>query len=203
LQKGEMTIRATEDTREPFIVAMGSANRDYGTLLAAIEGTGIPLTIVAAQRCIAHLRIPENVTHLHDLTHAACLELAARARISVIPLLDVDAASGQVTFLEAMRLGRPVITTRSPGTEDYITDGQTGLLVPVGDSGSLRDAIHSLWTDEARRQSLADAARYYAQAHFSDEAVAVRLRQILLEIERVIIPQTLAFGSARRGLPWR
>lgn len=202
LQKGEMTIRATEDTREPFIVAMGSANRDYRTLIEAIDGTGIPLTIVAAPRCIAHLRIPKNVTHLHDLTHAACLELAARARISVIPLLDVEAASGQVTFLEAMRLGRPVITTRSPGTEDYITDGQTGLLVPVGDSRSLREAIHSLWTDGARRQLLADAARHYAQAHFSDEAIAMRLRQILLETEKKNLPKPLRL-EVRRSLPWR
>jgi hypothetical protein len=182
LQRGEMAIDAREEIDDPFIVSMGSANRDYRTLLEAVCGTGIPLTIVAAKRCVADLDLPNEVTWLHNLSHAECLDLAVRARISVIPLEDEEAASGQVTFLEAMRLGRPVIATRSPGTEDYITDGQTGVLVPKGDPQALRLAICSLWRNNQKRTALSNSAREYAAKHFSDEAVAIRLREILLTV---------------------
>lgn len=41
------------------------------------------------------------------------------------------------TVLEAMAMGRPVITTDAPGCRETVIDGQTGFLVPVRDSEAL------------------------------------------------------------------
>jgi glycosyltransferase involved in cell wall biosynthesis len=45
------------------------------------------------------------------------------------------------TVLEAMAMGRAVITTDAPGCRSTVVDGENGFLVPVGDSGALYRAM--------------------------------------------------------------
>ncbi len=45
------------------------------------------------------------------------------------------------TVLEAMAMGRPVITTDAPGCRETVIDGRNGYLVPVKDAGSLTEAL--------------------------------------------------------------
>ncbi|GAA4007499.1 glycosyltransferase [Sphingomonas humi] len=182
LQKGGLDEVAPEDTANPFILSMGSANRDYATLFRAIAGTGIPLVVVAAERCVSHLAVPSEVTLLRDLSHAECLTLVGRARLSVIPLADVEVASGQTQGRRLGRSGRPVIATRSAGTTDYAQHGETALFVDGGDPAALRDAITALWSDAPLRAALADKARIYAADHFSDQAAGRALGRILAGI---------------------
>lgn len=179
LQRAPIAAVATEDLADPFIVSMGSANRDYETLVSAVEGTGIPCRIIASPRVIPDREMPVNVELGSGLTPDECLALAQRARISVIPLDDVDTASGQVTIVEAMRMSRPVIATRGVGSVDYIEDGVDGVLVAPRDADALRAAIVALWNDADLRERLAHAGRKTAETRFSDEAAATALVAIL------------------------
>ncbi|MEM8841180.1 MAG: glycosyltransferase family 4 protein [Pseudomonadota bacterium] len=45
------------------------------------------------------------------------------------------------TVLEAMSMGRPVITTDAPGCRETVRDGENGFLVPVRDADALRKAM--------------------------------------------------------------
>lgn len=45
------------------------------------------------------------------------------------------------TVLEAMAMGRPVITTDAPGCRETVVDGRNGFLVPVKDSRRLAEAM--------------------------------------------------------------
>lgn len=181
LQRGALEPWMAEETAHPFAVAMGSANRDYPLLIEAARRSGLPLKIVAAPRLIAGLDVPDNVELLSNLTSAQCLELAQRARLSIVPLADVDVASGQVTVVEAMRLRRPIIATRSTGTQDYIEHGYSGLLVPQGDVPAMSEAMERLWQDADLRGDLCRNAAAFAAANLSDEAAAVNLERVLRE----------------------
>ncbi len=46
------------------------------------------------------------------------------------------------TILEAMAMGRPIITTDSPGCRETVKQGINGFMVPIKDSQSLADAMH-------------------------------------------------------------
>lgn len=184
LQRAPLPVTDAEDEANPFIVAMGSANRDYATLIEAARTTALPVTIVASPRSVAGLDIPANVTLLSGLDIAECRALAQRARISVVPIADVAAASGQVTVLEAMRMARAVIATHSIGTVDYVEDGKTGRLVPGGDAAALGQAMQELWDDAVLRNRLATAGARYAEESLSDEAAGRALREILDEVAR-------------------
>jgi glycosyltransferase involved in cell wall biosynthesis len=179
LQRSPIPVLETEDIENPFILAMGSANRDYQTFFDAVEPLGIRTVVVAGQHALNHLRTPANVEILSGLTPDECYRLAQKARLNVIPLQDTVTAAGQVTLVETMRMSRPVIATRCVGTEDYIQHGKTGLLVKPYSSGALVDSIGQLWSDAGFRHGLAKQAGIYAQAHCSDEIAGSRLGKIL------------------------
>ena len=47
------------------------------------------------------------------------------------------------TVLEAMSIGRAVITTNAPGCKETVEHGKTGLLVPIRDVNSLASAMEA------------------------------------------------------------
>lgn len=83
-------------------------------------------------------------------------------------------------LLEAMSLGRPVISTRLPsGAHDFIKDGFNGLLVPPEDAAALADAVDRVLADGDLRQALGDRATG-AVAHFSLPGIATAWREAAL-----------------------
>ncbi len=182
LQRAAIPVAAEECRDAPFIVAMGSANRDYPTLVEAARITGLPVTIIASSRLITGLDLPANVTARSGLSPEECRVLAQQARFSIVPLTNAREASGQVTVIEAMRMNRAVIATASTGTADYIEHDRTGLLVPPGNAEILAAAMRRLWDDEVVRVRLATAASAFAQSHLSDEAAGIALGRILQEV---------------------
>lgn len=183
LQRAPIPMLESEEQGEPFAVAMGSANRDYPTLIESARISGIPLTIVAAPRLFDGIALPANVTRLSGLSPEECWRLAQRARISIVPLASVDEASGQITVVEAMRMGRPLIATRSAGTVDYVVDGENGLLIPPSDPVALAMAMQKLWDDAALREQIGAAGAAFAQAELCDEKAAERLVALIEKVE--------------------
>jgi len=183
LQRGRIPIVADEEVRAPFVLAQGSAHRDYATLFEAVRRSGHPTLVVAGRHALAGLEIPPNVEIRSSLSHSECRRLAQRARVNVIPVVNEETASGQVTLVEAMRMGRAVVATRCIGSEDYVDSGNTGLLVRTRSVEELRDAIDRVWDDAPLRESLGRNAARFAAEHCSDEAAGSALARILEELE--------------------
>jgi glycosyltransferase involved in cell wall biosynthesis len=183
LQRAPIPIVAREDDGDPFIVSMGSANRDFGTFLQAARISRLPCKVVASPRALEGLDVPDNVSVMHGLTPVECHTLVQRSRFSVVPLADVRVASGQVTVIESMRMDRAVVATKSIGTTDYIDDARTGLLVPPHDPAALAAVMTQLWEDRATRESLAQNAARFAKESLSDEAAAKALIRIIGDVE--------------------
>jgi glycosyltransferase involved in cell wall biosynthesis len=80
------------------------------------------------------------------------------ADLDVVVLTSKNEGS-PVALIEAMAAGRPVVSTRAGGVEDVVTDGETGLVVPVGDAAAVGRAILDLVEDPVRAARLGAAAR--------------------------------------------
>jgi glycosyltransferase involved in cell wall biosynthesis len=138
-------------------------SRDYATLLAAVAGLPVRLTIAASGNWYAREKnrqfrgsVPENVTMTGLLSSAALRELYAHSHFVVVPVYDLVYSAGLTSILEAGAMARAVITTRSRGLADFVVDGETGILVNPGDVGGFREAIRYLLANpgEARRMGL-------------------------------------------------
>jgi hypothetical protein len=172
-----------EDERSPFLLAMGSARRDYDLLCRVVGPLGIPTTIVAAAHAVEGIAVPSNVTVLSGLTRHQCDELTQRARLCVVPVLNDETASGQVTLITSMMYGRATIATRCIGSEDYVEDRVDGWLIAPQSEDEMRNAIVKLWGDAQTRGTMGAAARRRVCTQLNDVSTGKRLDAILTRLE--------------------
>jgi len=76
-----------------------------------------------------------------------------------------------IAVLEAMAMRKPVVATTTGGLPEIVQEGETGMLVPPGDSKALAKAVSSLLQDPARCRQLGEAGRARVAAHFTVEAM--------------------------------
>ena len=82
---------------------------------------------------------------------------------------------------EYMACGKPVITTSVQPITQVIHERKTGVLVPAGDPKALSEAIVSLIEKPLFAERIGKAAREEVEKHYSWEAFAVRLENVLRE----------------------
>ncbi|WP_159837973.1 glycosyltransferase family 4 protein [Nocardia sp. CY41] len=63
-----------------------------------------------------------------------------------------------IILIEAMAAGTAVVASELDAFRRVLRDGTAGMLVPVGDSAALAAALHTVLTDEVRRESLVHTA---------------------------------------------
>ena len=68
--------------------------------------------------------------------------------------------------LEAMAASLPVITTAVAAIPEAVIEGETGLVVPVGEADALASALERLLTNDALRAALGQNARCEAQSRY-------------------------------------
>lgn len=78
-----------------------------------------------------------------------------------------------LVVLEAMALGKPVVTTRAGGLPELVRDRETGILVDFTTT-SLAHALNELLTSADLRRRLGQSARNYARRYYTPERM-VRL----------------------------
>jgi len=83
-----------------------------------------------------------------------------------------------IVALEAMAAGRPVVSTRCGGPQDFVIDGETGLLVGHEPAG-LAAAIRRLAGDPALRRRLGEEAARRIGRDYAFAAVAERFWQAM------------------------
>jgi glycosyltransferase involved in cell wall biosynthesis len=87
--------------------------------------------------------------------------------------------------LEAQAAGRPVVAARTTGTVDAITDGVTGLLVPVADVAALAESLGKLLRNPnlAARMGIAGRARVVHE--FKPEKIWRALAEEYIQLLRI------------------
>ncbi len=70
------------------------------------------------------------------------------------------------TVLEAMAMGRAVITTDAPGCRETVVDGDNGFLVPVKDVNALADAMMKMIDTPGLAASMGERSRRIAEAKY-------------------------------------
>jgi glycosyltransferase involved in cell wall biosynthesis len=94
-------------------------------------------------------------------------EVLAGLDVVVCPSIEESASYAMV---ESLLMRKGVVASNVGGLPDTVVPGQTGLLVPPGDSAALAAAVAELLTDPARRQELGSRGRDHCLRVFDIEA---------------------------------
>ena len=109
---------------------------------------------------------------------------------ALLDLTDISVLSStregfSVVILECMAKGIPVVATDVGGNSELIIDGQTGFLVPCGDSGALAERAEKLLQNPALARQMGEEAKRIVQEKFSLERMITQTQQIYDEVLKV------------------
>jgi glycosyltransferase involved in cell wall biosynthesis len=76
--------------------------------------------------------------------------------------------------IEAMQAGVPVVASNIAGNDELIVDGETGVLVPVGDRAAFARESITLLNDSSRRRAFGEAAKARICREFSVDRMVDR-----------------------------
>jgi glycosyltransferase involved in cell wall biosynthesis len=86
-----------------------------------------------------------------------------------------------IAILEAMAAGKPVVASTVGGIPEFVVPGESGLLVPPGDSVALAAAIRQLLAQPEQAKAMGGRGQEHVRKHYSMESV-VRQHEQLYEI---------------------
>ncbi|MCX7424299.1 MAG: glycosyltransferase family 4 protein [Planctomycetia bacterium] len=84
--------------------------------------------------------------------------------------------------LEAMAAGVPVVATAVGGTQEVVDDGETGHLVPAGDSAALAHRIIALASNPDRAREMGQHGRERVEQEFSFDTQAKEYRALFAQL---------------------
>ena len=132
----------------------------------------------ALERLAASLDLGDRVRFLGRIGEEEKRELLRRAWA----LVFASPKEGWgITNLEAAASGTPVVASNSPGIRESVRDGETGYLVPHGDTEAMASAMRRLAADPSLVSRLGAQARTFAES-FTWERAADETERHLLEV---------------------
>jgi colanic acid/amylovoran biosynthesis glycosyltransferase len=120
---------------------------------------------------LARLGLGDTVRLLGTLPHEEVRQRLQAADVFVLPCIDLRSQDEHidglpVALMEAMAMGKPVVSTAISGIPELIDPGVSGLLVPEKDVERLAGALTLLLNDQELRARLGAAARKRVQDRF-------------------------------------
>jgi len=87
------------------------------------------------------------------------------------------------SLLEAISMGKPIITTDAPGCREVVEDGKNGFLVPVKDVEALTNAmIKFIELTEEERQEMGHYSREKAIREFDEKIIVKKYIEVIEEV---------------------
>jgi glycosyltransferase involved in cell wall biosynthesis len=158
---------------ENLIAAMPAVLKKFPDAKVGICGDGVLRSKLEEQ--IYSLGLLDSVKLLGQSDHVA--KFLASADVFVMPSLWEGLP---IALLEAMSAGLPIIATRVEGVEEVVTEGEHGLLVPIGNIEALADAILRLLADPELRRKMGGACKAKVLAFYTADRMCEQYLNLML-----------------------
>jgi glycosyltransferase involved in cell wall biosynthesis len=144
---------------DSYLYSVGLSYRDFATLMAAAKKSEKRFVVATTDTFFKNRDIPDNVTVYRNAFGKVADDLMERAAAVILPLERTSSPAAEATLISAMCYGKPVIITKTITTEEYITDGLDGLLVPWKNPDAILDAINFLFSNPEKAAEIGRRAR--------------------------------------------
>ncbi len=164
-----------------YIISVGRIVRrkDYPRLLRAlqkVERDDVHLLILGdgpqrsdLETLSTELGIADRVCFRGFVPDEEKYQLLAAADVFVLASLHEGFG---LVYLEAMHCGLPIIASRTGGQEDFLTEGETGFLIPVEDEVALANALRRVLDEPELRATFAEKNRELVKSYYASAAAA-------------------------------
>ncbi len=121
----------------------------------------------------------QHIIKLPKVSPTEMPQVVAAADVIVVPQQNTPAAQAQfpLKLTDGMAMAKPILATRVGDIPSIL--GETGYLVPPGDVAAMAKAIADIFADMPTALQRGAQARQRCIDHYSLDAMAVRLRQVI------------------------
>ena len=167
---------------DTLVRAAALLSKERPDLQVAIAGSGRDRRRLA--RLAARLEAPARLLGRIDDDQVAALHGCADvfAMLCRTRWRGLEQEGFGIVFLEAAAAGVPQVAGRSGGAHEAVVHGETGIVLDPATPEDAAAAIGALLDDRDRRREMGAAARRRAEASFSYDVLAERLRRALAEM---------------------
>jgi len=131
------------------------------------------------EKLVHSLNLTEYVKFLGSLPHKQTLGYMSTCDVFVLP--SWDEAFG-VVYIEAMVFGKPIIGCKGEGLEDFVKNGETGLLVEAKDVISLKTAIIKLLSNNVLADRIGERGKEIIETHYTWGNNAEKMEKIFQKL---------------------
>jgi glycosyltransferase involved in cell wall biosynthesis len=177
LENGDFAVLCVANLRaekgvDTFVEAVARAHQPLRRLHGLIAGDGPER--VRLERLVEQSEGVELLGSRGDVPDliVACDAVALLSRAEALPM----------SILEAMALGRPVVTSDVGGAGEAVVDGVTGLVVPPGDTEAAAAALAKLAADPVAAQAMGERGRTRQRKRYAGEAMVDGYWRALQEV---------------------
>ena len=107
-------------------------------------------------------------------------EITATFKVAVVAAIDCESSS--ITMKEAMALQKPVVSTSFPGSYEIVEDGKNGIVVPIGDSKKMSEAIISILKNPDKAHTMGLRGRKIVEEKFTEKIWADKMEKVYYEV---------------------
>ncbi|MCL1938099.1 MAG: glycosyltransferase family 4 protein [Candidatus Azobacteroides sp.] len=163
---------------EDYVLSFGYSKRDYPTLLDAWQKIDPSVRLYI----IGDTSIPSinNIVSLPKSSISVLKQYIAKSLFVVIPLPVFNYSYGQMSFLQSMAMGKPVIVTKTPSSIDYLQNAQGAFLINPYDKTDMKNKIEYLLAHKEQLNDLGEKARKDIETgHFDEQTMAERMNEFI------------------------
>lgn len=161
-------------SQEKYYFSTGFSNRDYDFLIKVFDNIPQKLKIACPN---LKQEVPDNIEILQHCFGLDMKKQMFNSHAVLIPLKDLNVSSGQLVFITAMQMGKPIIITDSNPTHTYLKEDNAFIL--KNDVTDWRKAIEILDTDKNYYTRMSQTNRLRAENDFSVKSLGLKIGRIL------------------------
>lgn len=165
--------------------------KGYEVMLRALPA------IICAVPTVHYMIVGSDESHYADRLKKLAQELKIADRVHIVGFQDpvqpflasldlyVHPALMEgfgIAVVEAMGMGKAVVATTTGGLPEVVAQGETGLLVPLGDVEVLAATVVSLLQDRVQREQMGRNGKARVQERFSLDASVRQMEQLYGEV---------------------
>jgi glycosyltransferase involved in cell wall biosynthesis len=160
--------------KQEYVLSFGNSLRDYDTLLNAWSrmDNRTELHLVGANPSAG--KYSGNIKVFPRMSIVDLMKKIEESLFVIIPLPVLNYSNGQMSLLQSMAMGTPVVVTEVPSTVDYVEDGNGAVFVKPYDVQDMYNKIRFMLNDE-NRMEIASKARRFVVDNCTEEAMAKQI----------------------------
>lgn len=153
---GKQEIYENKPEECNYVFCGGTNGRDWQTLLKSAELLpDIRFVVVGPQRNTLGDKIPRNVEYFFNIPYDDFQEMMLKCSILALPL-NTEAPAGLIVLFSAGLMHKAVVSTNNYTLREYVTSGENGFLIEMGDHLRLAEKIRELNKDSLKRREFGD-----------------------------------------------